>query len=98
MAAIARTLFDSCQHCAALRIWMGVPASLCKSSIGVDKALEHRYDQPDWLGCRLTALTAEDISISFEIAMQRRWKLQRHLDGPVVGDRPQLQLGHCVAP
>jgi hypothetical protein len=54
----------------ALRIWLDVPPSLCKPSIRLDKALEHRYDQSDGLGSRLAALAAKDIGISLEIAMQ----------------------------
>ncbi len=71
-------------------------SSLCESPITCDKFFEHRRDE----FCRLegfTRILCQDLRIGDQIAVQRGRQRDGELNGFVVIDRGEFQLGHGSA-
>jgi hypothetical protein len=72
------------------------PPRLREPAIRGDEALQHRHDELGRLDRR--SAFGQEAAVFGEIAMEHGGKLHRNLDGLVVGDGAEFQLGHDSSP
>jgi hypothetical protein len=76
--------------CAGFLIFL----SLARGSIAGDEAGQHGRDQLGWLVDGLSSFATHSFGMGDQIAVDGRRQFDGQLDGLVIGDRAEFQLGH----